>query len=91
MRACIIGCFVSCTVVTLIFFGLLWHDLDAIALDVPGLPFNGCNAPPSKRMWKLFVPNLVIHTILFLATTIPALRWRGMGKQSQLMDRLARE
>ena len=91
VRLFIIGCFVCTTIVTLIIYGLIWHDIDPVSLDLPGFTRTGCTAPPSTEVWKLFVPNLVLHTILYLATTIPMLRARRVGKHSKLMDRLARE
>ncbi|KAI0801418.1 hypothetical protein C8Q74DRAFT_490241 [Fomes fomentarius] len=90
-RFSMIGCFVACTISTLVIYGLVWHDIDPVALDLPGLKLTGCSAPPSREVWKVFAPNLVLHTILYLATTIPAFDMRRRGKKSQLMDRLVRD
>ena len=86
-----IGTLAVCTICTLVLFGTVWHDIDAVAIDVPGLTINSCTAPPSRNLWRLFVPSMVLHTSMFLATTIPAVRMRRLGKQSMLVDRLVVE
>ena len=90
-RAFIVGTFVACVVSTAVLLGVVWHDLEAVPVNIPGLKITSCTAPPSKAVWKLFVPNIVLHTVLYLATTIPALRMRRLGKKSMLMDRLVME
>lgn len=91
VRGLVVASFVVCSIITVTLFGVIWHDLDPIALNVPGFKINGCTVPPSQEVWKLFVPNLILHTVLYLATTVPVLRLRAVGKQSQLLNRLARE
>ncbi|RPD64779.1 hypothetical protein L227DRAFT_591105 [Lentinus tigrinus ALCF2SS1-6] len=91
VQSLVVGSFVVCSIITVTLFGTLWHDLDPIAIDVPGLKINSCTTPPSREIWKLYVPNLVLHTILYLATTVPVLKLRAIGKQSQLLNRLARD
>ena len=91
VRGLVVASFVVCSIITVTLFGVIWHDLDPIALSVPGFKINGCTVPPSQEVWKLFVPNLILHTVLYLATTVPVLRLRAVGKQSQLLNRLARE
>ncbi|OSD01197.1 hypothetical protein PYCCODRAFT_1436691 [Trametes coccinea BRFM310] len=88
-RAFVVGCFVACTIISLVIFGKIWHDVDPVAIPVPGLKLNGCTAPQAHQIWKIFIPNLALHTLLYLATTLPPLRMRRMGKRSQLLDRLA--
>ncbi|KAH9885401.1 hypothetical protein C8Q73DRAFT_749196 [Cubamyces lactineus] len=90
-RAFIIGCFVACTIITLVIYAKIWHDVDSVPIPVPGLTIDGCTAPPSRQIWKMYIPNLGLHTLLYLATTVPMLRMRRVGKQSHLLDRLARD
>ncbi|KAI8980564.1 hypothetical protein BD414DRAFT_492584 [Trametes punicea] len=90
-RAFIVGCFVSTTVITLLLYGMIWHDIDPVPMPYPGLKIDGCTAPPSGQVWKLFIPNLVLHTVLYLATTLPPLMMRRIGRTSHLLDRLARD
>ena len=90
-RAFIVGIFVACVISTAVLLGVVWHDIEAVPVNIPGLKITSCTAPPSKAVWKLFVPNIVLHTVLYLATTIPALRMRRLGKKSMLMDRLVME
>ncbi|KAH9854418.1 hypothetical protein C2E23DRAFT_884010 [Lenzites betulinus] len=92
VRVFIIGCFAACTVVTLALYGKIWHDVDSTAVTLPpGVKFTGCTAPPSRQVWKIFLPNLGLHTLLYLATTVPMLRMRRLGQQSRLLNRLARD
>ena len=93
VRIFLLSSFVVTTVATCaIYFVLIWPDVDPRQLGLPpGVVLRGCKAPPSGNMWKLFIPNLVYHTILYLTTTIPALRMRRIGKKSRLMDRLVVE
>ncbi|KAI0829051.1 hypothetical protein BC628DRAFT_1417409 [Trametes gibbosa] len=92
VRAFVIVCFVACTVVTLAIYGKIWHDVDSVAIALPpGLKLDGCTAPPSHQVWKVFLPNLGLHTLLYLATTVPMLRMRRIGKQSRLLNRLVRD
>ncbi|EJF67423.1 hypothetical protein DICSQDRAFT_165251 [Dichomitus squalens LYAD-421 SS1] len=86
-RAIVIGTLAVCTICTLVLFGTVWHDIDA-HLPVPGITIDSCTAPPSREMWKIFVPSIILHTLLFLATTLPAVRLRRLGQQSMLVDRL---
>ena len=90
-RAFIVGIFVACVISTAVLLGVVWHDIEAVPVNIPGIKITSCTAPPSKAVWKLFVPNIVLHTVLYLATTIPALRMRRLGKKSMLMDRLVME
>ncbi|PIL31182.1 hypothetical protein GSI_05879 [Ganoderma sinense ZZ0214-1] len=87
-RTFVVGTFVACVTSTCAILGVLWHDLEAVPTNLPGLKITTCTAPPSKAVWKLFVPNIVLHTVLYLATTIPALKMRRLGRKSMLMDRL---
>ncbi|KAI0652674.1 hypothetical protein C8Q79DRAFT_1005841 [Trametes meyenii] len=88
-RLFVISCFVACTIVTFVILGKIWHDIDSVAIPLRGLKINGCTAPPSRQIWKVLIPNLGLHTVLYLATTLPVLKMRLIGKQSRLLNRLA--
>ncbi|KAI0370072.1 hypothetical protein BV20DRAFT_944893 [Pilatotrama ljubarskyi] len=90
-RAFIVGCFIACTVLTLVIYVKVWHDVDPIPIPLPGLKINGCTAPESRQVWKIFIPNLGLHTLLYVVTSFPMLRARMVGKQSRLLNRLARD
>ncbi|OJT08318.1 hypothetical protein TRAPUB_770 [Trametes pubescens] len=91
IRGFVVGCFFACTIITFVIYGKIWHDVDSFANPVPGLKIDGCTAPPSRQIWKMFLPNLGLHTLLYLATTLPMIRMRRVGKQSRLLNRLARD
>ena len=90
-RAFVVGTFVASVVSTLVILATIWHDLEAEPVRIPGIKITSCTAPPSKEVWKIFIPNIVLHTVLYLATTVPALRMRRLGKKSMLMNRLVME
>lgn len=50
-----------------------------------------CIPPQATALWKLYVPYLVLQTILFAGTLLPAVRpWRRR-QRSQLLKRIVRE
>ncbi|GBE77309.1 hypothetical protein SCP_0101820 [Sparassis crispa] len=91
LRLLVVVAYVGCTVATAVVFASLWHQFAAIHIDIPGYNFLGCGAPPATDAWRMFLPNLIIHTILFIGTTIPALKPNGDGRRSPLMLRLIRD
>lgn len=93
IRLILLSFLAATTIATfVVFFTNTRHVLDPRLLDLPsGTKNTGCKAPPSGQVWKLMLPNLIIHTVLYLATTVPALRMRRIGKKSRLMNRLVIE
>ncbi|CCL98057.1 uncharacterized protein FIBRA_00051 [Fibroporia radiculosa] len=90
-RIMIVGCFVICATATAITISIVYSDFLTIPLKLPGFHTPGCSVPPSDNMWRVFLPNIILHTILFAATTWPALRMHRCGRQSPLMNRLVRD
>lgn len=85
-RIIIVACYVASVGID---FGLLameWKELEPFY--IPGL---GCAAPRAPHIWRLFIQHLILHTILYIATTIPAVQMWHQKKGSPVMARLMRE
>ncbi|KAH8094644.1 hypothetical protein BXZ70DRAFT_1033918 [Cristinia sonorae] len=91
VRYFILASFVACGTTTFVIITLMWHEMKPLKVDIPGVVWDGCMAPLTPGIWRVFVPGIVIHTILYGATTIPALRLKSQGKSSPIMDRLLRD
>ncbi|KAH9948201.1 hypothetical protein B0H21DRAFT_735021 [Amylocystis lapponica] len=90
-RLLVVAAFVGCTIASTVMLVQLYPDLHPEKITIPGIKFIGCTAPISNNIWKVFLPSLVLHTILYIATTWPAIRLRRMGRDSPLMNRLVRD
>ncbi|KAH8094645.1 hypothetical protein BXZ70DRAFT_1009940 [Cristinia sonorae] len=91
LRIFILAAFIGCGSTTFIFIGLMWKDMKPLPIEIPGLVWDGCMAPITPGIWRVFTPGVVIHTILYGATTIPALKLKTQGKSSPIMNRLLRD
>lgn len=58
---------------------------------IGGLSYIPCMPPPPFRFWRLYVPDLVVQTIVFGATLWPAVQLWLNGRRSQLLNRIVRE
>ncbi|PCH43580.1 hypothetical protein WOLCODRAFT_164557 [Wolfiporia cocos MD-104 SS10] len=52
---------------------------------------SGCAIPLTYNMWKVYAPNLILHTVLFMATTWPAVQMSGRGTNAPLLFRLTQD
>jgi len=86
-RFVIIFSYLGCAVATFIILGFVWHELQPLQMDM-GIEWDGCMAPLSKHVYRVFIPGIIIHTLLYGATTLPALRLKSKGKSSPIMNRL---
>lgn len=93
-RLLVVLCF--CTSVaascTLLYFTA--RDLKPIMLTVPGvtLRMNGCMTPPPPKVWALFIPTLMLHTIIYLFTAYRGVKNRSVvAEAAPIMNRLLRE
>lgn len=90
-RIVILSCYILCTVASFVILGFIWNELKPFEVSIPGLDLIGCTAPPATHLWRIYVIGLVMHTILYAATTLPALRMRHRQRSSPLMTRLLKE
>ncbi|KAL0951937.1 hypothetical protein HGRIS_008589 [Hohenbuehelia grisea] len=51
----------------------------------------GCRASRPKRFWRIFLPPLVLHTLLYFLTVLRALRSKQLLKDSPVLKRLLRD
>lgn len=90
-RLIVVAAFAACTISVFALLGTDWHELVPIPLNIPGVSLPTCPSPFPKHLWKIWVPSLIFHTLMFIATTYQAMRVRQLGGSSQLMDRILRE
>ena len=90
-RLIILVCYFACTITSYVILALIWHEFKPRVVVIPGIRLVGCEAPLSTQIWKIFVISLVMHTILYIATTIPAVRMRYRQTSSPFMNRILRE
>ncbi|KZP20642.1 hypothetical protein FIBSPDRAFT_891737 [Athelia psychrophila] len=78
-------------------FTLLYYTaqyLNPVTLVIPGvtLHYVGCMTPPPPKIWALFIPALVLHTILYLFTAYRGVRNRSVvAEAAPIMSRLLRD
>lgn len=90
-RSFILAFFLATLITTIVLFKTIYADFRQVSPPVPGISNPGCSAPPSNRVWRIYLPNLILHTVLYLATTWPAFWMRRHGTRSPLMNRLLKD
>jgi hypothetical protein len=78
-------------VLSAFFVGQTFRLLHSIPLEIPGIQQVGCAIPPPNNFWKLFLPALVLHTLLFVLTALRAFRTPKIFRDAPLLRRLLRE
>ncbi|KAJ7655350.1 hypothetical protein B0H17DRAFT_1338135 [Mycena rosella] len=53
--------------------------------------FLGCRANRPPKFWRLYLPLLVFHTVLYCLTAFTALKNRRIFKKAPILKRLVRE
>ncbi|KAJ8078517.1 hypothetical protein PM082_012799 [Marasmius tenuissimus] len=56
-----------------------------------GLNRVGCTVPPQRNFWRIFLPGLILHTLLFVFTCLRAFRTPKVFRDAPLMRRLLRD
>ncbi|KAK7464147.1 hypothetical protein VKT23_006312 [Stygiomarasmius scandens] len=51
----------------------------------------GCTIPPPGNFWRMFIPSLILHTLLFALTTMRALKTPNIFQEAPLMRRILRD
>ncbi|KAH9829490.1 uncharacterized protein C8Q71DRAFT_863249 [Rhodofomes roseus] len=88
-RLLVVCAYLTAIVVTAAEMGILFASIVPIKYNIPGVVYHHCTAPPVAKIWRLYLPNFILHTILFVATTWPILQQRS--STSPLMIRLVRD
>ncbi|KAH7907898.1 hypothetical protein BJ138DRAFT_1069691 [Hygrophoropsis aurantiaca] len=85
--------FLGCTSATFATLFLSFGNLHSVPIpQVLAGQFVGCTSPPPANIWKIFIPNIVIHTVLFGFMVMRAMdgSW-GVRESAPLMRRMLRE
>lgn len=86
-RLLVVSTYIAAIVTAATEIGVLFPGI--VPIETPGIAEEHCTTPPVNKIWRIYLPNLVLHTVLFVATTWPVLEQRR--STSPLMLRLVRE
>jgi hypothetical protein len=93
-RILAVVCFVTCVTAECVALGVSFKDLHSEINPLPGVRILGlgCMSPPPSKLWRMFVPAFVLHTVLYIFTAYRGLRNRCVvAEAAPLMRRLLRE
>lgn len=94
LRFGVVLSYVGTTIATGVLLKPVWREIAGTS------PFNsdhalaqifGCASGQSDDAWTIFIPNIVLHSIVYMATIAPAVREWYWGRKSALMHRILRE
>jgi len=88
--------FVASLVLSLAFLYLATNEIviidsDDLSRHFPGFSNEGCKAVRPPNFWRIYLPSLVLHTILYILTAARALRNRRLLKNAPILKRLLRD
>jgi len=88
--------FIISLVLSLVFLYLSANPMkiiqpDALARIFPGYRNVGCKAIRPHAFWRIWLPSLVLHSILYILTGVRALRNRRLLKDAPILKRLLRD
>jgi len=86
--------FVVCIVAEFVTLCLSIADLHSEIIVAPGVHILeiGCKTPPPSRVWRMFIPHFILHTICYLFTAYRGIRNRSItAEAAPLMRRLLRD
>ncbi|KAF8215607.1 hypothetical protein K438DRAFT_1798951 [Mycena galopus ATCC 62051] len=89
-RIAMIASFILTNLVSLYFAILAGIQLD-ITANLTQLHLYGCRATRPARFWRLWLPSLILHTLLYSLTVFRALRNRRIFKEAPILKRLLRD
>ncbi|KAF8231991.1 hypothetical protein L208DRAFT_1274445, partial [Tricholoma matsutake] len=96
VQICIIPCFLLSIMASLILLYTSVKDLQIIPFEdvrriFPTIRNVGCRAQRPPLFWRIYLPSLVLHTILYCLTAVQALRNRRLLKKVPVFKRLLRD
>jgi len=89
-RIAMIASFALTNIVSLYFAILSAIQLE-ITPNLTNLHLHGCRANRPVKFWRLWLPSLVLHTLLYCLTAYRALKNRRMFKEAPILKRLVRD
>ena len=81
-------CYIGNIVTIGILMAPVWRDITS---RLPQYYVSGCASMQTTHAWRLFVPGIVMYSVIYAATIIPALREWYHGRNSMLMHRTVRK
>ncbi|KAJ7083327.1 hypothetical protein B0H15DRAFT_421420 [Mycena belliarum] len=88
-----IGMLVAFAVTNIV--SLFFAIADGIDLNIlenlPQFNIRGCRASRPPKFWRLYLPSLILHTVLYCLTAFRALRNRRIFKRAPILKRLVRD
>jgi len=96
LQCAIIAAFFASLASSFILLGLSVAQIKVIPGDFlaglfPGYINEGCKVTRPPHIWRIFLPSLVLHTILYILTAYRALKNRHLLKQAPILKRLLRD
>ncbi|KAJ7508373.1 hypothetical protein B0H11DRAFT_1964590 [Mycena galericulata] len=89
-RLAMIAAFAATNILSLYFAIHAGIELD-ITENLTNLHIRGCRANRPAKFWRLYLPSLVLHTLLYCMTAFRALRNRRVFKEAPILKRLVRD
>ncbi|KAF5337743.1 hypothetical protein D9758_016035 [Tetrapyrgos nigripes] len=84
-------CFVACNVLSLYFTIMASQNLKLLNGTIFDLGKHGCRASRPPNFYRMFMPSLGLHTMLYALTAIRALRNRQIFSHAPVLKRLIRD
>jgi len=89
-RLAMIAAFAITNLLSLYFAVMAGIQLE-ITPNLTQLHLYGCRADRPSRFWRLWLPSLVLHTLLYCLTAFRALKNRRVFKEAPILKRLVRD
>ncbi|KAK7464145.1 hypothetical protein VKT23_006310 [Stygiomarasmius scandens] len=84
-------CFIGSNIISLSYTIISAKNLELLLNTVYTLGTSGCKASRPKEFYRMFMPSLGLHTLLYVLTAIRALRDRHVFKHAPVLKRLLRD
>ncbi|PCH34326.1 hypothetical protein WOLCODRAFT_135644 [Wolfiporia cocos MD-104 SS10] len=86
VRAFVFGCFLACNI------AMVAETVLVSSILLRGGTGLACGSiPRSAKIWKIFLPNLILHTVLYVVTSWPAFQMFRIGGRAPLLSRLVQD
>ncbi|KAJ7045225.1 hypothetical protein C8F04DRAFT_1068137 [Mycena alexandri] len=89
-RMAMIASFALTNIISLYFAVWAGIQLDVTA-NLAHFHIAGCRASRPPKFWRLYLPSLVLHTVLYSLTAFRALKNRRIFKDAPILKRLVRD
>jgi hypothetical protein len=77
--------------ISLVYTGIAVTNLSILNDSVFNFGGPGCRAARPDEFWRMFMPSLGLHTVLYILTAFKALRNRRILKEAPVLKRLLRD